>query len=61
VTDRIVLAWDSTDDLMLKTFEEHGERIGSEVLAVEIIPEPGGGGEVLEVDGYSVRLGIKLS
>jgi hypothetical protein len=26
-----------------------------------IIPEPGGGGEVLEVDGYSVRLGIKLS
>ena len=59
VTDRIVLAWDSTDDLMLKTFEEHGERIGSEVLAVEIIREPGGGGELLEVDGYSVRLGIK--
>jgi isoleucyl-tRNA synthetase len=61
VTDRIVLAWDGTDDLMLKTFEEHGERIGSEVLALEIIREPGAGGEVLEVDGYSVRLEIKPS
>ncbi len=59
VTDRIVLAWDSTDDLMLKTFEEHGERIGSEVLAVELSREPGVSGETLEVDGYSVHLGIK--
>ncbi len=59
VTDRIVLAWDTTDDLMLKTFEEHGERISSEVLAGELSREPGVSGEILEVDGYSVHLGIK--
>lgn len=59
VTDRIVLAWDTTDDLILKTFEEHGDRIGSEVLAVEISRQVDVSGEALEVDGYSVRLGIK--
>lgn len=61
VTDRIVLSWDSTDDMMLKTFEEHGDRIGSEVLAVEISRETVVDAETLEVDGYSVRLAIKRS
>ncbi len=59
VTDRIILAWDSEDDLMLETFAEHGDRIGSEVLAAELSQETGVSGEVLEVDGYSVHLRIE--
>lgn len=58
VTDRIVVTWDSKDDVILKTIEEHGARIGSEVLAVELSHDPGLRDDPLQVDGYSVRLGI---
>jgi isoleucyl-tRNA synthetase len=59
VTDRILIVWNSSDDLILKSIEEHRERIGSETLALDIVREEDMGVEPLTFDGYSVRLSIE--
>jgi isoleucyl-tRNA synthetase len=59
VTDRILIVWNSSDDLILKSIEEHQERIGSETLAIDIVREEDMSVEPLTFDGYSVRLSIE--
>jgi isoleucyl-tRNA synthetase len=59
VIDRIRVSWDSDADLILKTIEEHRERISSETLAIDMVREGDMSAEPLVVDGYSVRLDIE--
>ena len=37
VTDRITVLWESDDDLIVEAFNTHGEMIGQEVLATQIV------------------------
>jgi isoleucyl-tRNA synthetase len=59
VTDRIRVSWDSDADLILKTIEEHQDRIGSETLAIDIRRDGDQSAEPLQVDDYSVQLRIE--
>jgi isoleucyl-tRNA synthetase len=59
VTDRIIVAWDSSDDLILITIEEHDDRISSETLAIDLLRDEELGAEPLRVDDYEVRLSIE--
>jgi isoleucyl-tRNA synthetase len=59
VTDRILVAWDSSDDLILITIEEHDDRISSETLAIDLLRDEELGAEPLRVDDYEVRLSIE--
>ena len=57
VTDRIVLAWESDDDLAASAMREHRETIAAEVLAVDIMV--GSDAEPSDLDGRSVTLEVR--
>jgi isoleucyl-tRNA synthetase len=59
MTDRILVAWNSSDHLLLKTIEEHHDRISSETLAIDLLRDEELGAEALRVDDYEVRLSIE--
>jgi isoleucyl-tRNA synthetase len=58
VTDRIVLRWTSTSDLVITAFEQFQEFIAGEVLAMEISRDDAVAAESTDIDGLSVALAI---
>ncbi|MGA7281498.1 MAG: isoleucine--tRNA ligase [Acidimicrobiia bacterium] len=59
VTDRIGLYWQSSDDLVRKAIDSHGEEIANEVLAVFTRDVDDAPIEVFDVDGRAVGLAIE--
>jgi isoleucyl-tRNA synthetase len=58
VTDRIVLRWTSTFDLVIAAFEQFQDFIAGEVLAVEISRDDAVAVELTNIDALSVALTI---
>lgn len=58
VTDRIVVRWNTTEEMARKAVTEHSERIQSEVLATAMTQTADSLGEMVEADGYRLTVAI---
>lgn len=56
IQDRIVLSWSSDDELVIKTLEEYGDDIKTDVLATEIKMEKAGGMAESKINNKIINL-----